>query len=54
MFNISFDYNSIVNAVSFLLIILTTINYVLSIKVNRKQRKKLEELEKMLEKLHKV
>lgn len=52
MIHISFDPNSLINVGTVVIIGLTIVNYILSLSVNRKQRKKLAELEKTLKKLN--
>lgn len=54
MFHILFDFNTLLDTIVVLLLVLTASNYIISINTNRKQRKKLEELEESLNKLHKI
>lgn len=50
--HIYFDYNSLINVGTVVIIGLTIANYILSLSVNRKQRKRLAELEETLKKLN--
>lgn len=53
MFQLSVDSNSLITTISIVLIILTCINYVLSLITNRKQKRKLSELNDILLRLKK-
>lgn len=53
MFQLSVDSNSLITTILIVLIILTCINYVLSLITNRKQKRKLSELNDILLRLKK-